>query len=87
MHRIIRLLPVAIVSTALAGSIAFAQAPPQPNTAPGAATTDNQRLDRQLNSGAAAARRQKRAQCDAQAKQQKIRLFARMKFMRQCLKG
>jgi hypothetical protein len=87
MRRISTLLPGVILGAAISGAVAFAQAPAQPNTAPSAATTDNKRLDRQLNPGPAAARRQKRATCDAQAKQQKLRLFARMKFMRQCLKS
>jgi hypothetical protein len=87
MRAFFTLLPAAILTAAIAGGAAFAQAPAQPNTAPSAATTDNKRLDRQLNPGPAAARRAKRAACDAQAKQQKLRLLARMKFMRQCLKS
>jgi hypothetical protein len=86
MRRISPLLLATIIAAVIAHGAA-AQAPAQPNTAPSAATTDNKRLDRQLNPGPAAARRAKRAACDAQAKQQKLRLLARMKFMRQCLKS
>src|SRR5215204_4051708 len=76
-RRVSKLLPVIVLSVLTVGGVALAQTPPQPNTAPAAATTDNKKLDRQLNPAAASARRQKRDECQTQAKQQKLRLVAR----------
>jgi hypothetical protein len=87
MAQISSILPVVTLAVAIAAGAAFGQTPAPPNTAPGAATTDNKRLDRQLNPGPAAARRAKRSGCDAQARQQKLRLFARMRFVRQCIRS
>ncbi len=59
---------------------------PAPNTAPNAATTENPELKKQLAPSSAAARRQKRADCNAQADQQNLHFAKRQRFIRQCMK-
>jgi hypothetical protein len=80
-------LPLAAVFIFAFALLAPAQAQaPAPNTTPGGATTANPELQRQLTPSSAAARRQKRADCNAQADQQKLRFGKRQRFVRQCMK-
>lgn len=60
---------------------------PAPNTSPTAATTANPKLQRQLSAERRALNKQKRASCERQASEQKLRAGKRWRFIRQCLRG
>jgi hypothetical protein len=74
----------AILFVLFANGTAFAQGP---NTGPGAATTENPQLSRQLDAKRAAARKAKRLDCERQAKEQKLHLAKRLQFIRRCMAG
>jgi hypothetical protein len=85
--RMTQKLPLAVVFVfALLAPVQAPAQAPAPNTTPGAATTANPELQRQLTPSSAAARRQKRADCNAQADQQKLHFGKRQRFVRQCMK-
>jgi hypothetical protein len=60
---------------------------PAPNTSPMSATTANPKLQRQLSAERRALNKQKRASCERQASEQKLRAGNRWRFVRQCLRG
>ena len=85
--RRVSMLPAAILAIGMTCGAALAQSPPPPDTSPSTASTDASRGPQSSPIPGAAARRQKRAQCDTQARQEKLRLFARMRFLRRCIKS
>jgi hypothetical protein len=82
----VSILPVALLAIGMTCGAAPAQSPPS-DPSPNAGSTEVTRGPQSTANPGAAARRQKRAQCDSQARQEKLRLFARMKYLRQCIKS
>lgn len=75
-----------VLLTLLGAGGAAAQAPPA-GTAPGAATTENPRLSRQLDRQRMAAKKARRTECERQAREQKLHLTKRLQFVRTCMAG
>jgi hypothetical protein len=61
-------------------------ATPQPNTTSSSAVTANPEIQKQLSPSRRAMKKQRRAQCEKQAADQKLHLTKRWRFMRSCLK-
>jgi len=74
------------LASLIAGDAANAQQP-APNTSPSAATTANPKMQRQLSAERRSLNKAKRASCDRQASEQKLRGTKRWRFVRTCLKG
>jgi hypothetical protein len=83
----VSMLPVAILALGVTCGAALAQSPTPPDVSPSAASTDAGRGPQSSPIPGAAARRQKRAQCNTKAKEENLRLFARMRFLRRCVKS
>jgi len=84
------LLAAATISL-IAGGATFAQPAqkptPPPNTGRTSATTANPELQKQLAPERRAMKRQRRTECEKEAKQQNLHVGKRWSFMRRCLKG
>ena len=86
MRNLLRIaLAGALVSLVAVGTANAQQ--PAPNTSPTAATTANPKMQRQLSAERRALNKQKRASCERQAGEQKLRGTKRWRFIRTCLKG
>ena len=84
-------LLAAVLTSVIAGGTTLAQPAqkptPPPNTGRTSATTANPELQKQLAPERRAMKRQRRDECEKEAKQQKLPLTQRWRFMRRCLKG
>jgi hypothetical protein len=84
-------LLAAVLTSVIAGGATLAQPAqkptPPPNTGRTSATTANPELQKQLAPERRAMKRQRRDECEKEAKQQKLTLAKRWRFMRRCLKG
>jgi hypothetical protein len=84
-------LVAAVLTSVIAGGTTFAQPAqkptPPPNTGRTSATTANPELQKQLAPERRAMKRQRRDECEREAKQKKLGLGKRWRFMRRCLKS
>lgn len=76
-----------IAAIAFVGTSASWGQTPAPNTSETAATTVNKPLAKQLSRERQAAKKEKRASCERQAREQNLRRYKRWRFIRACLKG
>ncbi len=88
MRRNVTLFYVLVLCVGIAGSVSGSQAQvPSPNTSPLSATTKNEPLGRQLSPEREAAKRARQADCQRQAREQRLRYIKRARFIRRCLRG